>query len=228
MLWKLSRPTSWMMVSKLNYVMTLRICQFYNFAVLIRIREWNLWLYLLTSCISSCDHHQGKGGRSGAACGGSRYHHIRVDGLLPLLWVHAQYSHLCSGQMAGMYVFMFSSGKNGWVNMFGSEFLAVEWLLLLYRLDDLPSHTRESCLFFFSPSHPLTEARWTNFSRQGHPLCHCHRRQAVQGLQNPLWVVVTWPNLGLWIRDAQISQSPIIIGQCSVKICDQEIRINAW
>lgn len=39
--------------------------------------------------------------------------------------------------------------------------------------------------FFFS----LTEAGWTYFPRQGNPLCYCHRRQAVQGLQNPLWVV---------------------------------------
>ena len=93
---KSSRPTRWMMVS--------RITMFLDQLV----RKWthNAVIYLLNSagCVSSCDHHQGEGGGGGSASGGSGHHHIRVDGLLPLLWVHAQHSHLCQGQMAGMFV----------------------------------------------------------------------------------------------------------------------------
>uniref|UniRef100_A0A674GPV0 Protein arginine N-methyltransferase 1 n=1 Tax=Taeniopygia guttata TaxID=59729 RepID=A0A674GPV0_TAEGU len=45
-------------------------------------------------------HHQGEGGGGGAAGGEGRHHHQRVDGLLPLLRVHAQHRHLRPRQVA--------------------------------------------------------------------------------------------------------------------------------
>lgn len=59
-------------------------------------------------------------------------------------------------------------------------------LINVRTLDNLLKFCSE---FLFLSVHPLTETRWTHLPRQSDPLCHCHWRQAVQGLQNPLWVV---------------------------------------
>ncbi len=63
----------------------------------------------LLLCGSQCHSHhhlQGQGGGGGASCGEGGHHHLRVDGLLPLLRVHAQHRHLRQGQMAGMLVLL--------------------------------------------------------------------------------------------------------------------------
>ena len=45
--------------------------------------------------------NSGKGGGNRPSSGDGRRSCVRVDGLLPLLWVYAGYRHLCPGQMAG-------------------------------------------------------------------------------------------------------------------------------
>lgn len=56
-----------------------------------------LWL----SSRRSHYHLQGQGGGGGAACGEGGHYHLGVDGLLPVLRVHAQHRHLRPGQVAG-------------------------------------------------------------------------------------------------------------------------------
>lgn len=57
---------------------------------------------LFPSATHSHYHLQGQGGGGGAPRGEGGHHHLRVDGVLSLLRVHAQYGHLRQGQMAGM------------------------------------------------------------------------------------------------------------------------------
>lgn len=56
---------------------------------------------------SSCSyyHHKRKGGGDRTAGGSGGHHHFRMDGLLSLLRVYAEHSHLRQGQMAGQFVF---------------------------------------------------------------------------------------------------------------------------
>lgn len=68
-----------------------------------------LWLSLHRSHY----HLQGQGGGGGAACGEGGHYHLRVDGLLPLLRVHAQHRHLRPGQMAGTMVLLKAQGRSG-------------------------------------------------------------------------------------------------------------------
>lgn len=52
-------------------------------------------------------HLQGQGGGGGAARGEGGHYHLGVDGLLPLLRVHAQHRHLRQGQVAGMMCYYY-------------------------------------------------------------------------------------------------------------------------
>lgn len=54
-------------------------------------------------------HLQGQGGGGGAPRGEGGHHRLGVDGLLPLLRVHAQHGHLRQGQVAGT-----AAGFNAW------------------------------------------------------------------------------------------------------------------
>ena len=61
-----------------------------------------LWTGGMCPCLPhSGDHHQGEGGGGGASGGEGGHHHQRVDGLLSLLRVDAQYRALRPGQVAG-------------------------------------------------------------------------------------------------------------------------------
>lgn len=80
-----------------------------------RCREVICCLLFCGSQLRSHYHLQGQGRGGGAACGEGGHYHLRVDGILPLLWVHAQHRHLRQGQVAGMMVVLEAWGRLGLV-----------------------------------------------------------------------------------------------------------------
>lgn len=80
----------------------------------------------------------------------------------------------------------------------------------------------------FFPSFSLTETRWTNFSRQSNTLCHCHWRQAVQGLQNPLWVVFCLTRCAPIKCSVSQGHKNIHPPPCSTGLIITSCNVHAW
>lgn len=70
---------------------------------LLRLKSFEAICHLLLCFVPQHSHYhlQGQGGGGGAPRGEGGHHCLGMDGLLPLLRVHAQHGHLRQGQVAG-------------------------------------------------------------------------------------------------------------------------------
>lgn len=192
-----------------------------------------LWL----SSRRSHYHLQGQGGGGGAACGEGGHYHLGVDGLLPVLRVHAQHRHLRPGQVAGETELLecvcvagstnkaltHKHSRQWWSRGFTVRFLLhVSAVAQMSRSDvnDLASYlssrlqasdSAHEILYYVpgvriikSDGWPVcvramipeaflfhSETRRPDVPWQSSALRGGHRRPAVQGLQDSLWVITT-------------------------------------
>lgn len=76
--------------------------QWASLEICVFVGELCCWLCTV-NLYFSCEASSWQSGRGWTAgwCGEGRHYHQRMDGLLPLLWVHAEDSAVCERQVAG-------------------------------------------------------------------------------------------------------------------------------